>query len=190
MTQKYIAAKVMGLQRTGTNWISSLIKLNFNVPELERLFWKHKTIPYPTKYPYFNLLHGLDIKKDDISPVFKYSQVAHAADVFYILVSKDYDLWMESIDRNAVDVYMTHQGINGRHDLKKLHDAWMATKDALSEKDNVYYRRYEDWYVNWKEYLEEIEQLTGWERKHDEFLDTKDVSMSPNFDRDNYKDLK
>lgn len=189
--QTYDYAFCMGLQRTGTNWISTLIHENFETIVASNIFWKHLT-PFGVKQPYHGFLHPLPPNSPPEKKFFMYDTITLPRNVFFLLTSKDFDLWVESIDRKAADVYMTHNGIHGRNDLDKLHKVWFQMKDEILTRfpDNAYYQRYEDWYTNWETYLAEIEQMTGWKRKHDTFVNPKEVHMSPDFNPDNYRHLE
>ena len=172
---KYNNYFVVGLQRTGTNWLNHLIRDNFKIEAIPRdfknpkYFWKHRTeLPIQPK--------SQACKKPFVlSP-----------DVFYIATSKDFPLWKISIDRKCVDVYRTHKTTNPK-DLREIHDSWQVIKNKHLHEENFYYHNYIDWLNNWEKYLAEIAEITKWERKHSNFVNvTKNIEVNRNFDINNY----
>lgn len=164
---KYSKFKVLGLQRTGTNWINELIKNNFSVEE-EQGFWKHLT--------------PLGVKKNAPLRHFK-SYFDIKDDTFYILVSKPKKMWKISIERNCVDFYKTHKVSN----LDEVYNSWISWKNDVVINKNFYYNDYNFWLDNWEDYLKEISNLTGWQFKNYNVLNTTKVPMSPNFNISNYR---
>lgn len=166
----FVKFKIIGLQRTGTNWLNELIKENFIVEEDDGNFWKHLT-PFGTKAN-ARLLHYKGSPSDLILQ----------SDTFYIATSKDYDLWLKSLTRNCEDFYVTHTSTN----KKFIYDSWHKWIKENSNKKNLFYRNYMNWLTDWETSFEEIEQITGWERRHDAFKNVSKVPQSPNFKLENY----
>ena len=170
--------QVIGLQRTGTNWINELIKLNFKVKPIHNSFWKHLT-PLGIKYRRGHFLHW-KTSVDDL--VLK-------DDVFYIATSKEFNLWKQSLKRNAEDFTITHKGVirNNPQSTQRIYDAWHNWKNEQIENPNFFYKDYMDWLHNWESYLNEIHIKTGWEKTHNQFINiTKPAFRSPDFKIENY----
>lgn len=169
---------VIGLQRTGTNWINELIKLNFEVSPTNYSFWKHLT-PIGTRPINGHYLHWKISTKDLILK----------DNVFYIATSKEFNLWQKSLRRNAEDFSITHKGVveYNQKSTKIIYDSWHSWKNEQIVKPNFFYKDYMDWLENWELHLNEIHIKTGWKKRHEKFVNTKNpVPRSPQFNIDNY----
>lgn len=162
----YKRFKVLGLQRSGTNWISTLINQNFKIDE-EAGFWKHLT--------------PLGVKNSSSVKPFTTSIVINS-DTFYILVKKDFANWSKSIHRQPEDFYNTHTSNN----LEVVYQSWTKLKNNLLQNNNMYFRDYLDWLNNWEGYLNEIQAITGWQKRYEEFINVSKVPRSHNFNINNY----
>lgn len=175
MYKKY---HVIGLQRTGTNWLNELIQYNFYVEPTQADFWKHlTTLGVKSRRNYWrqwNVMEKDLFLKDD---------------TFYIATSKDWELWCESLRKNAEDFSKSHRGViyknpNGTRDV---YNAWHDWKNKQLSCDNFVYHNYLDWFKNWQTYLEDIHKATGWKKKHSFYKDVPyDIPRSKNFDRMKY----
>lgn len=173
MIRNYRGFKVVGLQRTGTNWISELIKKNFVIEEYDYGFWKHLT-PLGTKEN-ANLAHYSG----------KIEDLVLDETIFYIATSKTYKLWLQSLARSRQDFDVTHSTSN----TELIYDSWFLWKDKVINKRNFYYHDYIEWLNKWEQKLEEIEQITGWQKRYNAFYNvTGIVNYSPNFNIENYAD--
>lgn len=177
---RYEYYQVIGLQRTGTNWLNELIKLNFDVQPVDRGFWKHLT-PLGTKH------HA--------SRRFKHwkhqaEELVLTKSVFYIATSKEWGMFVESLNRNAEDFGKTHNGVRPNHDVegtKKVYEAWHNWKAKQMHKPNFYYHDYMDWLRYTENYLEDIHMRTNWTRRHRTWQPVrKAVYGSKDFDINNY----
>jgi hypothetical protein len=171
MNYKYF--KVIGLQRTGTNWLREIITSNFNDLEVPETFWKHLT--------------PLGVKEGKVTRRYDsyYLDLKLRDDTFYIATMKDFDLWIKSLDRKPIDTYKTHMYNN---DIKEVFDSWNNWRDTQLSMKNFYFKNYTDWLKNWKIYFEEIESITGWKRKHSEIIEPTSVPRSTDFALERYKD--
>jgi len=154
---KYKHYHVIGLQRTGTNWLHATVKENFEVTR-KQTFWKHLT-PLGQNPNYHNI-HGPLGSLLELDP-----------DVFYIVTCKNFDAWCQSIKKRRVDFWISHNFPNSEE--KKIEDiyyAWVKWKNNNINKKNFFYKNYEDWNKNWKTYFSEIEKITGWQKKYDNYI--------------------
>jgi len=157
---------VIGLQRTGTNWINELIKKNF-VVQPEKSFWKHLTpLGVKNKASIKNFSTNLTLNEQTL----------------YIATSKDFDTWSKSLDRKIVDFNKTHKTSN----RKEVYQAWMEWKKSVIDKPNFYYHDYMHWLYNWQDILQEIYLITGWKKTFKFFRNVNNVPVNKNFNKDNY----
>jgi hypothetical protein len=176
LKMKYNQFKAIGLQRTGTNWLNQLVFDNFEVDRASH-FWKHLT--------------PLGVKQDD--PIYNHAQYdsKHLTihdDCLYIVTYKDFDVWRESIKRKPVDFHKTHN-TKTESPLEEVYNVWMDWANSQSHKENFYMKNYVDWLQNWKTYLLEVQEIAGWERKSDNWLEPKIVHVSgpaSRFDKSRY----
>lgn len=169
---------VIGLQRTGTNWLNQLILHNFDVEPALDTFWKHLT-PAGTKWQYQH-------KIDPWGSV--ESELYLKDDIFYIATSKEWDLFCASINRNAEDFPRSHKYVkrNDPKGTRKVYDMWFEWAEDQKEKPNFFWRDYMDWLHNWEAYFEYLEKRTGWKRKNKQFFNVTNVPQSKKFDINNY----
>lgn len=171
--------KVIGLQRTGTNWLNELIKHNFKIePEVEKTtFWKHLT-PIGTKE-----LAKARSKNGFLMGMVNVEDLYLNDTTLYIATSKEYNIWVQSLKRNAEDFYLTHSDPS----TTKVYNSWHEWKNSQQNKQNFIYHDYIDWLNNWKDYLEEIHIKTKWMKKHDTFRNTETpIPRNKNFNISNY----
>ena len=148
---------VIGLQRTGTNWLHALIKENFNVKRRQN-FWKHLT-PLGQKSDYNNL-HGPE-----------HSNLILHEKIFYIVTDKNLEQWKKSISKRKVDFFVSHNFPDEENkNVEDIFYAWQKWKIENIDKNNFYYKNYNDWNNNWKEYLNEIKEITNWKTNHKNFV--------------------
>jgi len=177
----YKSYHVIGLQRTGTNWLNELIKLNFYVEPALDTFWKHLT-PMGTKHraQHRGYFDPWGCTKQDL----------YLKDhIFYIATSKEWDLFVESINRNAEDFGKTHNRVTrAKPDATRLvYDAWCNWRNHQIGKDNFYWCDYLHWLNNWEEELKIIQYQTGWKRRNNHFFFFfYKVPRNKNFDINNY----
>lgn len=171
---------VIGLQRTGTNWLNQLILNNFHVEQATPTdtFWKHLT-PAGTKWIFQRNLRPWPCTKDDL----------HIKDdIFYIATSKEWDIFQESINRNAEDLPQSHNkiGTNDPRGTLRVYNMWFEWAKDQEEKPNFFWKDYMDWLHNWEYHFARIEKITGWKRKNKPFLNVDYVPQSEDFDISNY----
>ena len=182
---KYQYFVILGLQRTGTNWIhANLVKnLSGKWGNQKLDVWKHLTPLGGNRQEWPNrtemLVDRLNLRDD----------------VFYVATQKPFDMWETSVNRFGGNYYFTHNHSQDTSDqtppTKKLAkieiwNAWEQWKDKQLGKPNFYYHTYMDWLQNWQTYFEEIQEITGWERLTEEWENVPKVSNSPNFDITRY----
>ena len=172
---KYKQFKSIGLQRTGTNWLNQLIFDNFEVGRAGG-FWKHLTpLGVVNKQPYVN-------------NVFRADNLIIDDDCFYIVTYKDFDTWKQSLQRKPADFYKTHN-TSTEYPAQEVYDVWMNWANSQSMKENFYMKNYVDWLKNWKTYFLEIQEITGWQRKTQDWVEPEIVHMSgraEKFDKTRY----
>jgi hypothetical protein len=148
---------VIGLQRTGTNWLHSLVKKNFKVKRKQN-FWKHLS-PIGQNENYHNV-HGPAGSDLTLDP-----------NVFYIVTNKDFGKWIESIKKRRVDFWTSHNFPDKENKtFEDVYYPWQEWKNSNLNKENFFYRDYEDWNSNWKKHFETIAKLTGWEKLQEDFV--------------------
>lgn len=154
---------VVGLQRTGTNWIKTLILKNFYVCHNDT-FWKHLTnLNVKSSFLRLNKENGqLDLLNKN------YWSLSVKNNVFYISTSKEYNLWLTSLKRNPMDFYISHDTKTSNTELE-VYNEWNKWKNIQINNKNFYHKDYVDWLNNWKIYFEEIEHLNKWKRKFSKF---------------------
>jgi hypothetical protein len=160
----YNKFKSIGLQRTGTNWLNQLVFDNFEVGRAGG-FWKHLTpLGVVKENPYMHEQYYAD-------------NLTINDDCFYIVTYKDFDTWVESLKRKPADFYKTH---NTKTDLpeQEVYNIWIEWANSHSNKENFYCKNYIDWLQNWKDYLIEIQQITGWQRKSSNWVEPEVIHMS------------
>ena len=174
----YSNYKVIGLQRTGTNWLNELIKHNFKIDQEDEktTFWKHLT-PIGTKE-----LAKSRSKNGLLMGTVKIEDLYLNNTTLYIATSKEYNLWMQSLKRNAEDFYLTHNDSS-----IKVYNSWHEWKNSQQNKENFIYYDYIDWLDNWKDYLEEIHIKTRWVKKYGTFKNVETlIPRNKNFNISNY----
>ncbi len=176
----YNKFKVVGLQRTGTNWLNELIKENFVVEPDVGTFWKHMTPLGVNQMTFKKFQHGRTISNMDLK------NFILDDNTFYIATSKDYNIWLESLERNPEDFYITHS----TKSTKDVYNAWYNWKKHQLYKKNFIYHNYVQWLNNWEDYLEDIHNITKWKKKHRYYVNVNNVPRSSNFNLNNYKGLQ
>lgn len=169
----YDSYQVIGLQRTGTNWINELIKLNFKAPE-RKVFWKHLTF--------------LGIKEERIPRYAKYGlNLKTREKTFFIVTSKPFELWQKSIERNPEDFFNSHD-FQSEDPINEVYMLWSEWQRKHLNEHNFYYKDYLEWFDHWELLLAEIQDITGWEKRYKNkgFVNVEKVPRSPNFQIENY----
>jgi len=174
---------IVGLQRTGTNWIHSNLVQNFGnrYGNQKHDHWKHLTPLGGNREHWPNrtemLLDRLKLRDN----------------LFYVATQKPFDMWLKSLDRFSANYWETHghgeaspRNGGGKRAQIKVWNAWEEWKNQQLGKPNFYYHTYTDWLENWQTYFEEIKEITGWEQKTEEWENVPRVSNSPNFDITRY----
>jgi hypothetical protein len=147
---------VIGLQRTGTNWINDLIHHNFEVEPVQTGFWKHLTPLGATPRR----------KPEYLKWKWKSEDLVLNSNTLYIATSKRKSVWEKSLKKNSEDFSFTH-----RKSSDEVYEAWHKWKDSQKHKENFLFYYYDEWYNNWETYLEEIYLITKWKKKHNNFKD-------------------
>jgi len=175
----YVSYQVLGLQRTGTNWLKELIQHNFYIKPVNEGFWKHLT-PLGGKESYSKRFNQWKYKPQDL---------ILENNILYIATSKELNLWLNSLRKNAEDFYLAQNETlrNNTDSAVKVYNAWHNWKKQQLSKTNFIYHDYIDWMNKWETYLLDIENKTGWKRKHKTFKDiTWNVYGSKDFDKSKY----
>lgn len=183
LTMSYEFFIITGLQRTGTNWVQSLLVSNFHSRIGNKYYdhWKHLTPlgGHPQKWRSEMDLSRLTLRED----------------VLYVATSKPFEMWCDSVNRFGANYYITH---NHSQDVsvenpettgiaqKEIWEAWESWKQDQIGKPNFYYHTYVDWLKNWQTYIQEVQDIAGWKRRTDEWINPSRVSNSPNFDITRY----
>jgi hypothetical protein len=150
---------VIGLQRTGTNWLHALIKENFAVKR-KQTFWKHLTpLGQAEEDKDYGNLYGPAGSDLFLDPK-----------VFYVVTDKEFGKWIESLKKRRVDFWVSHNFYKEEKTYEEVYDSWQDWKEKNLEQKNFFYKPYEEWNKNWKMYLNEIQKITKWKRKHSEFV--------------------
>lgn len=179
--------KVIGLQRSGTNWIEQLIRLNMDIIVYDDPivpFFKHAL---PNEYEIQAYREGKMV--NTFIPV-DYID-SHPKELF-ILVKKPVDKWIISIRKNHADLQMKHpeifpEGINGNYNLlqryyRVYHNYWQSIPH-----DNLLI-------VNYIDVLEDIDFLAdtllrkyGLKSKNDVWQNITKVPHSKKFTNEDRK---
>ena len=162
----------IGLQRTGTKWLSELIKSNFKTFEAEYV-WKHLTPlgVYPDEYR-------------ENPHIFKWSRMEEAVrDYFIVAVYKDYDQWYTSLLKNNdpsvrdpysnVDFFDTHNTDNTLpYDARvsMVYTSWMKWVDTIKDQDNVYLTSYNNWLNDPEYHLEAVYEKSGFSKLYKDWI--------------------
>ena len=193
MQSSYHSFKVLGLQRSGTNWLKNLISHNFLInPYPDKIYWKHLTPlgvhnDCKRKNSYlcrnfntlFNTQH-LNLNLED-------------GTIFYIAVQKKIDLWCKSIHRKPVDFRYTHRCTDlsdqrrlGAKSLEEVWNSWDNWKNISLQKSNFFFKDYLCWLEDWQVLLAQIHELTGWDKRFEQWYNVKNIRHSESFDLNNY----
>lgn len=117
----YKKVKVIGLQRSGTNWLTQLIKINLNIEVYENHiipFFKHA---FPSEHQL-----KLYITKEQITTEMPIKYIALHPEELFIMVYKPLSKWIASIKKNKVDLPSKHPEIykNDILDEEAARDLW------------------------------------------------------------------
>ena len=174
---KYEFFIVLGLQRTGTNWVKSIIDTNLSGKNGERVFnhWKHLT---PL---------GVQEKKY-IPETMDPDRLNLRDDVLYVATQKPLEMWRTSVTKFPANYNNTHKYTKERprEFQEEIWNSWDQWKNEQMHRPNFYFKEYIDWLYNWETYLAEIQDMTGWERIQDKWTNVERVNMSPDFDITRY----
>lgn len=163
----------IGLQRTGTKWLSTLIQANMNIEEGEYV-WKHLT---PL---------GVYLKYTD--PYFSWQRmewVVEATDYFILAIYKDYNEWYASLEMpldigqgghhpmkdepSNVDFFDTHDvdpSLPYQQRVDIVYNSWNQWIETIKDRENVYYVSYTDWRKNTDFHLQKVLEKTGATKKN------------------------
>lgn len=160
---KIAKVKVIGLQRSGTNWLTELIKLNFNVAVYDdpaNPFFKHAL---PGEYQFEEFGSGKLITTE--MPL-QYIALHH--DEFFILIFKPIEKWILSIKNNRVDLHQKRpelfnadNSVNEQKAVefyKHYHQLWFKV-----DLPNLMFILYDDLLKNrisWMKWLRESESTS------------------------------
>lgn len=163
---------VVGLQRSGTNWIHRLMEHNF--PDIpcysNQAHWKHLT-PLGINPDWVENRHGKEQKAFGYFPdAFDLQNLElENQSILFIGTHKTLDVWKASIRRRKVDFIQTHNHPDkgaAKHlmeaSLNCVWNSWESWRQDSMSKPNFYYRDYQDWFENWNIYLRDIQNITGW----------------------------
>ena len=78
--------------------------------------------------------------------------------------------WIKSLKKRRVDFWVSHNFYKEEKTYEEVYDSWQDWKEKNLEQKNFFYKPYEEWNKNWKMYLNEIQKITKWKRKHSEFV--------------------
>lgn len=169
MYNRYENYQSIGMHRSGTNWLNKLISINFEVEKVDvsESFWKHLT-PLGVKEKPFHW----DQRKQHVNV----ESLILKDSIFYIASYKDYDTWIESIKNKSFDFHIHDTKTNFPE--KEVYDSWLNWAKSQLHKENFYMKKYTDWLKNWKSYLSEIKQITNWQIRQPEWVETEHVPLS------------
>ena len=170
----------MGLQRSGTNWINQLIKLNFCIEthdEPMAPFFKHAMPDETIWRAYAN--------NAEVSTPVPEAYIGTHPDEIFILVVKEKQKWIESILRNPADLKQKRPVIfnNGAIDVLKasaLYDFYHNRWSKLNYH-NLLFVSYETVLSDVNSFLRGISILFGLERKRKKWENPSKVPRSKPF---------
>jgi len=146
--------KVHGLLRTGTNYITSLIDMNFNAFCLnsEEEGWKHGPCNYTERYYFIFLV------KDPYS---------------WLISFKEWEeIHLRSVEPKSLKDFMidplTHEKLKLAWNAENPLDAWnaaIASWNGYSSKNNTIFIRYEDLLTSFDDVLMKIQDKFAFEAK-------------------------
>lgn len=195
--------KVIGIQRSGTNYLSTILEDNYNVTSVDtgrdklpdgsrKYFWKHSYDPEQYEY-------GTD---NDCEIVTNGIRKAAKNSIPTILITKNPYFWIESIKRNPGDIGLkdisfikwtnikTREGkariplINsGYFDLENVCRMWndFHTYWIENSYESMMCVRYEDLLRDPKLIVEKIEKRYNLQKKNQELTLPEKVTMSSKF---------
>ncbi len=137
-------------------------------------------------------LTPLGIKEHRVERYSKYGLTLNPnASTFFIVLSKDFATWSESIERNSEDFFNSHK-FQTEEPLKEVYGAWFEWQKQYANKPNFFHLDYIDFLENWEDGLLEIQKITGWKKKwfRRGFVNVKKVPRSPDFELKYYKKSK
>lgn len=155
--------KVIGLQRSGTNYLTELLKLNFEdhvySNPLEP-FFKH-SFTYETLVTLKNKIH---LQKEP-----------YKIQCYKIVIKKTLKQWLRSINRNPADLYQKRPYLKNNDVLPGLYDAF------YNSWSNEFTVNYKDLLLNLQAELTRIQKHFNLTPKKTPFLDIKKVPHSKPF---------
>jgi hypothetical protein len=168
MFNSYENYQSLGMERSGTNWLNQLILINFEVNSIKenKSFWKHLT-PLGVKENLF---------KNNNKSYINIESLILKDSTFYIGSYKEYDTWIKSIKNKSYHIHVHNTKTNFPE--KEIYNSWLNWAKSQLHKENFYMKKYTDWLKNWKSYLSEIKQITNWQIKEPEWVETKHVPLS------------
>lgn len=187
----YKKRHVLGLQRSGTNFLDALISENFECTvDKKPRFWKHLT-PYGVKEEFLQIIQDPQRDKIMMDPnLYNSNHLTNLRnDVFYVCISKDYNTWIQSIKRMSAEFYKSHNLQTVSNPERDIYNTWHEWLNAcIDKRDNIYYNTYKNYLVNTENCLREIQQKTNWKLKNSTYVTSIDYTVAKNkhFDISNY----
>lgn len=123
-----IFVEVLGLQRSGTCYLQWLIRNNFNA-DIACTTWKHN-LP--------NESYGFR-KKVPMGATAV--QVLDTPAIKTVLIKKDLDHWLGSLERNPKDFYRHRGEVDAEDFYRRYHHAWTDDFDYPEDYDRFLERR-------------------------------------------------
>lgn len=181
--------KILGLQRSGTNWLTQLVKKNLDVQVYEdplQPFFKH-ALPFEDSV----VVRSSNEKVKTPVPE-KYIQ--SNPDELFIVVYKPAELWVKSIEKKRVDLEQKRPFIfdtNGAIDKQEALLFWNSYMKAWTDLQfpNLVVVSYLDVLENFTQLLAYLVMNSGIEAKRHPFVNIRKVAHSKRFlpsDRKNY----
>lgn len=185
---------IYGLQRSGTNYLESLMKANFDVEfKIDHYTYSlpiHKHFrPYskPWFFPHLNLLH--DFHYDSFDEFDAHCQrLLGIEDLRYVVVSKEPYSWYLSFNRFArrekIFYFMKKKYLNHLYmiDYTNFFKQWLKFKDERPEK--IMLVRYESLLTDFENTMTGLKDHWDLEQISDSLQNLQKVNMSKNFNEE------
>jgi hypothetical protein len=196
--------KIIGLQRSGTNYLSTLLENNYKVDSIDtgqkrkgneprKYFWKHSYDPEQYE-------EGTNNSPASVSTGIKNLK---SSNIPTILITKNPYFWLESVKRGPGDIGKSgisfvkwarikttsgkptvKLGPYGHHDLENVCKMWVDYHRFWIENNfsSLHVLRYEDLLKSPETEIQQIENMFNLERRNKDLDIPKKVHMSKNFD--------
>ena len=185
----YKKVKILGLQRSGTNWLEQLVRANMDVEvyaDPVEPFFKH-ALPNETDIP--------SKSGETIHTAVPLNYIRNHPEELFIVVFKPGELWVKSINKKKVDLQQKRPWLFNQQDrivkLRALifHEVYVNTWNELSLK-NLLVVPYLEILSDYELFLEKLSLEFGIPLKRDKLVDIKKAPHSVRFtDRDKRKYL-